>query len=154
VIEHLADPAPYLRAIGALLAERGTAVLTTPNRRLSDGVNPYHVREYLGAELRDLLARHFADVAVFGVGMSEPVRAYLAARSRRIQRVMRLDPLRLRDRLPRAWLETLFAWGALFVRRAAARGEGAPDASWRDFPIGRADDATSLDWLAVCRSPS
>jgi len=153
VIEHLVDPAPYLRAIGALLAEGGTALLSTPNRRRSDGVNPYHVREYLGAELRELLARHFAEVEVLGIGTSEPVAAYLAARSRRIQRVMRLDPLRLRDRLPRAWVEALFALGARFVRRATARAEGAPDATWHDFPIERADDAISLDWLAVCRNP-
>ena len=151
VIEHLRDPAPYLRAIGDLLAPRGTALLSTPNRHLSDGVNPYHVREYLGDELGDLLARHFAQVEMFGVGTSAPVHDHLAARSRRIRAVMRLDPLRLRDRLPRAWVEKLFAWGAQLVRRAGARAEGTPDATWRDFPIGPADDATSLDWLAVCR---
>ena len=39
------------------------------------------------------------------------------------------------------------------VRSATARAEGAPDATWRDFPIGRAEDATSLDWLAICREP-
>ena len=62
---------------------------------------------------------------MLGVGMSEPVRDQLAARSRRIRRVMRLDPLRLRDRLPRAWVEALFAWGARLVRRAGARAEGS-----------------------------
>ena len=153
VIEHLADPAPYLRAIGSLLADRGTALLSTPNRELSDGVNPFHVREYLSAELIEVLERHFARVELFGIGMSEPVRAYLTARSRRIRRIMRLDPLRLRDRLPRAWIEALFALGARTVRRATARAEGVPDATWRDFPIGPADDAASLDWLAVCRGP-
>jgi SAM-dependent methyltransferase len=153
VIEHLADPDPYLRAIAALLVAGGTALLSTPNRRLSDGVNPYHVHEYLSGELRDLLERRFAEVEVLGVGMSEPVRRTMAARSRRIRRVMRLDPLRLRDHLPRALTVRLFAWGALLVRRAAARAAGTPGVSWRDFPIGRADDATSLDWLAVCRFP-
>jgi SAM-dependent methyltransferase len=151
VIEHLHDPAPYLRAIGELLAPRGTALLSTPNRQRSDGVNPYHVREYLGGELGELLARHFAEVELFGVGTSEPVRDQLAARSRRIRAVMRLDPLRLRDRLPRAWVEALFAWGARLVRRTGSRAEGTPEATWRDFPVGPADDATSLDWLAVCR---
>jgi SAM-dependent methyltransferase len=152
VIEHLADPSRYLDAIGALLAPGGSALLSTPNRQLSDGVNPYHVREYLSAELRDLLAGHFAHVELLGIGTSAPVRAALAARSRQIRRVMRLDPLRLRERLPRAWVEALFAWGARFVRIAAAR-EAAPDVTWRDFPIERADDATSLDWLAICRDP-
>jgi 2-polyprenyl-3-methyl-5-hydroxy-6-metoxy-1,4-benzoquinol methylase len=153
VIEHLVDPAPYLRAIGELLADRGTALLSTPNRGLSDGVNPFHVREYRSAELYEVLARHFAEVELLGIGTSEPVRAHLAARSRRIRRVMRLDPLQLRDRLPRAWVEALFALGARLVRRATARAEGTPDATWRDFPIGRADDATSLDWLVICRNP-
>jgi len=151
VIEHLADPTPYLRAIGELLAPRGTALLSTPNRGRSDGVNPYHVREYLGGELCELLARHFTEVELLGVGTSEAVGRHLSARSRRIRAVMRLDPLRLRDRLPRAWVEKLFAWGALLVRRAGARAEGTPDATWRDFPVGGADDAASLDWLAVCR---
>ena len=151
VIEHLRDPAPYLREIGTLLADRGTALLSTPNRQLSDGVNPYHVREYLSAELHDLLARHFGEVEVLGVGMSEAVRDELAARSRRIRRIMRLDPLHLREHLPRVWIEGLFAWGARLVRSAGARSEPAPAVSERDFPIGRADDASSIDWLAVCR---
>ena len=54
-------------------------------------------------------------------------------------------------RQPRAWVEALFAWGAVLVRRTGARAETLPDATWRDFPVGAADDATSLDWLAVCR---
>jgi SAM-dependent methyltransferase len=153
VIEHLADPHPYLRAIAALLAPHGTALLSTPNRRLSDGVNPYHVREYLHEELRQVLAAHFAQVEILGIGTSPRVRDHLAARSRHIRRVMRLDPLRLRERLPRAWVETLFAWGARLVRVATAAREGAPDASWRDFPIERAFEPTSLDWLAICRKP-
>jgi SAM-dependent methyltransferase len=151
VIEHLLDPGPYLDAIARCLAPGGTAILTTPNLLRSDGVNPYHVHEYRAEELGRLLRTRFAAVEVQGIGASEPVDRALEARSRRIRRIMRLDPLRLRDRLPRAWVERLFALGALLVRRAGARADGVPDASWRDFPIGSADDATSLDWLAVCR---
>ncbi len=152
VIEHLADPGPYLAAIARLLHADGIALLTTPNRGTSDGVNPYHVREYLSAELREALAAHFADVEVLGIGMSQPVRAQLAERSARIQRVMRLDPLGFRNRLPRAVLERLFAWGALLVRRPR-EGADAPEVDTSDFPLGPADDATSLDWLALCRRP-
>jgi SAM-dependent methyltransferase len=153
VIEHLADPSPYLRAIGALLAPSGTALLSTPNQSLSDGVNPYHLREYRSAELRDLLAQHFVRVELLGIGMTPPVRATMAARSRQIRRAMRLDPLRLRERLPRAWVEALFAWGARLVRIATRASEEAAEATWRDFPIEPADDATSLDWLAICAGP-
>ena len=152
VIEHLEDPAPYLNGIGTVLAPGGEAWISTPNRALSDGVNPYHVREYLADELTGLLRAHFAEVELHGVGAHPVVREALAARSRRIRAVMRLDPLGLHRRLPRAWLETLFAWGALLVRRGAADAEAAPP-GWRDFPIEAPDESTSLDWLAVCRGP-
>ncbi|MGH0028363.1 MAG: class I SAM-dependent methyltransferase [Myxococcota bacterium] len=152
VIEHLEDPSHYLRAIAGFLAEDGLAVLTTPNVTMSDGVNPYHVHEYRADELAETLRGHFHEVEVRGVGMSDPVREAMAARSRRIQRIMRLDPLGLRDRLPRSVVEKLFAAFAVLVRRRAQDAEGTPDASWRDFPIEPAGPG-SIDLLALCRRP-
>ena len=152
VIEHLEDPGHYLRAIAGFLKEGGQAILTTPNLAMSDGVNPYHVHEYRADELAERLREHFRDVEVLGVGMSEPVRLAMAARSRRIQRIMRLDPLRLRDRLPRPLVEKLFAAFAVLVRRRGRSAEGTPDADWRDFPIGPAEEG-SIDLLALCRRP-
>jgi SAM-dependent methyltransferase len=152
VIEHLEDPSAYLAGIARLLRPGGTALLTTPNRLTSDGVNPYHVHEYVADELAAVLRRHFGEVEMRGIGASERVRRQLEARSRRIRRIMRLDPLRLRERLPRAWIEWLFARLALRVRRAA-RGPGElADVSPRAFPVGPAD-AGCLDLLAVCRRP-
>ena len=115
-------------------------------------MNPYHVHEYEAEELARRLRERFEEVEMFGVGMTAPVRAYMAARSRRIRRIVRLDPLRLRERLPRALLLRLFAGFALLVRRATSRGEGMPDASWRDFPVGRAEP-DCVDLLALCRRP-
>jgi SAM-dependent methyltransferase len=152
VIEHLADPGPYLDAIAGLLAPGGTAILTTPNVLTSDGVNPYHVHEYRAEELAELLRTRFGEVEVRGVGASDTVRRVLAARSRRIRRIVRLDPLRLRDRLPRALVERLFALFAVLVRRQGRAAEGVPEVTTRDFPIGPAD-AGCLDLLAVCRAP-
>jgi 2-polyprenyl-3-methyl-5-hydroxy-6-metoxy-1,4-benzoquinol methylase len=152
VIEHLVDPGPYLDAIARLLAPGGTALITTPNLLMSDRVNPYHVHEYEADELARLLATRFAEVEVRGIGASEPILRYLDARSRRIRRIVRLDPLRLRERLPRALVERLFALFAVLVRRQTSAGEGTPEASWRDFPVGPAD-ARCLDLLAVCRAP-
>ena len=152
VIEHLADPGPYLDAITRLLGPGGTAILTTPNALTSDGVNPYHVHEYRAQELAGLLRTRFREVEVRGVGASDPVRRALEARSRRIRRIVRLDPLRLRDRLPRALTRRLFALFAVLVRRLASASEGAAEVTTRDFPIGAADERC-LDLLAVCREP-
>ena len=150
VIEHLEDPDPYLANIAGVLAPGGLALITTPNILTSDGVNPYHVHEYRADELAGLLRAHFGEVEMRGIGATEPIHAYLAARSRRIQRIMRLDPLGLRDRLPRGLVEWLFARFAVLVRSRTSGSEGAPDASWRDFPVGPPDD-TCLDLLALCR---
>ena len=152
VIEHLEDPSDYLEQLARLLRPGGTALLTTPNRLTSDGVNPYHVHEYLAGELAGVLGRHFSEVEMRGIGASERVRRQLAVRSRRIRWIVRLDPLRLRERLPRAWVEWMFARLALLVRLAARGDEGPAAVETSDFPVGPAD-ASCLDLLAVCRSP-
>ena len=152
VIEHLLDPEPYLNAIARFAREDGLAILTTPNLLMSDGVNPFHVHEYRGDELAEALTPHFHEVEVWGVGMSPPIRQYMADRSQRIQRIMRLDPLRLRDRLPRGFVDKLFAAGALLVRRQSAGPDGTPPATPDDFPIEPLRD-DAIDLLAVCRRP-
>jgi SAM-dependent methyltransferase len=152
VIEHLEDPGVLVQALARCLRPDGVALVTTPNIRMSDGVNPYHVHEYRADELAACLREGFAEVEVLGVGMSPPVRAYMAARSARIQRIMKLDPLRLRDRMPRALVLWLFAAFALLVRRRTAADEGAPDASVADFPVEAARD-DAIDWIALCRRP-
>jgi SAM-dependent methyltransferase len=152
VIEHLEDPGLLVRALARCLREDGVALVSTPNVALSDGVNPYHVREYRADELADCLREGFAEVEVLGVGMSPAVRSYMAARSARIQKIMRLDPLRLRERLPRGLILRLFAAFALLVRRRTHAGEGTPDAGVEDFPVERARE-DAIDWLALCRKP-
>ena len=152
VIEHLKDPTDYLETIARLLRPNGTALITTPNRLTSDGVNPYHVHEYVGGELAGCLRSRFGSVEMRGVGASASAARYLEARLRRIRRITRLDPLRLRERLPPRLVEWLFARFALIVRRGIQHDEGLPDASWRDFPIVPFDD-TCVDLLAICREP-
>jgi SAM-dependent methyltransferase len=152
VIEHLADPGPYLAGIARLLAPGGEALLSTPNRLTSDEVNPYHAREYAASELTELLRGHFSDVDILGVGASEPVRRYFAARARRVRRLLRLDPLRLRERLSPAARDFAFAHLARWVRWLARQREGLPQVDWRDYPIGPVRD-DCLDLLAVCREP-
>jgi len=152
MIEHLEDPTIYLGAIASLLGPDGVALITTPNCLTSDHVNPFHVHEYQADELAACLRRRFRSVELHGIGASEPVRRYLELRSQRIRRIMRLDPLRMRDRVPRPVVEWLFARFALLVRRQTQASDGTPDATWRDFPVGPAD-ARCLDLLAFCRDP-
>jgi hypothetical protein len=86
-----------------------------------------------------------------GVGLSETVKPYFDARLERIARIMRIDPLGIRNLLPETWLTWLFAKGALLVRQGIQDSNaGMPDAYVEDFPIAPADPA-DIDLLAVCR---
>jgi SAM-dependent methyltransferase len=152
VIEHLEDPGPYLDAIAALMAPGATALLTTPNLLQSDRQNPYHVHEYEAAELRERLERQFRSVEIKGVGASARAARYHQARLRRIRLIVGLDPLRIRDQLPRPLVEWLFARLAVLVRRGIQKRGGLPQLTVDDFPVGPAD-AHCLDLLAVCREP-
>jgi len=153
VIEHLEDPAIYLQTIARLLTPDGVALITTPNILTSDRINPYHVHEYEAEELRSRLSAYFDHVEMLGVQASENVSPYFEERLRRIRRIMRIDPLALRNLLPRRLIEWLFARGARLVRRSIREGDrGLPDATLDDFPIGPAAPS-DLDLLAVCRGP-
>jgi SAM-dependent methyltransferase len=152
VIEHLDDSGDYLDAIARAVAPGGTVLITTPNRLTSDGENPFHVNEYVAQELGDVLRARFAAVEMLGIGATGEVQRYYEARLARIRAIVRLDPLRLRRRLPRPLVDWLFGRLALVVRALIRSGPGLPEATWRDFPIAPADDAC-LDLLAVCRGP-
>lgn len=152
VVEHFADPSPYLDTIARLLAPGGVAIITTPNVLQSDGENPFHEHEYTANELSRLLGGHFDRVEMLGVSATPEPKAYYDARLARIRRIVRLDPLRLRRILPRSVVEGLFATFAVVVRRGIQQSEGLPEVTLADFPVGAADD-DCLDLLAVCRSP-
>ena len=152
VIEHLADPRAYLEQIARVLAPGGMLLLSTPNLRQSDGENPYHLHEYQADELAAVLARHFADVEMHGVHAVGVAARYHADRLRRIRLITRLDPLRLRRRLPRGLVDWLFARLSIVVRLAARRSGTTPQVRDEHYPMGAADD-DCIDLVAVCRGP-
>lgn len=152
VIEHLVDPSAYLDALSRHLSPGGSVLVTTPNARFSDGENPFHVREYNSDELQALLATRFESVEMLGVSARGEALKYHEERLSRIRRIIRLDPLKLRRRIPRPLVEWLFARLAVLVRRGIAGNEGLLPVDVEDFPIEPAHDQ-SLDLLAVCRRP-
>lgn len=152
VIEHLADPSPYLETIARILGPDGQALISTPNLPQSDGENPFHVREYTADELRVLLETRFEEVEVLGVSATPEPMAYYDARLERIRRIVRVDPLGLRRVLPRWFIDWAFASLAIVVRRGIQQRDGLPTVTLDDFPIVPANDRC-LDLLAVCRGP-
>lgn len=151
VLEHIREPLPFLRALRDRVAPGGVLLLTTPNRLRSASENPYHVREYTADELRAELEAVFPRVTLHGVHGNGKVEAFEEGRTRAVRRILALDPLGLRNRLPRAVVEFAFAHLARLVRRTVRRGRGedAPGFVAADFDV-RDDTAGALDLMALC----
>lgn len=100
VIEHIQNDELYLREIHRVLKPGGTALLTTPNRKMSLTRNPWHVREYLPQELRALATKIFAHAEVKGITGNEKVMQYYHENKKSVERYTRWDVLRVQHWLP------------------------------------------------------
>ena len=154
-IEHVPDPERVLAEAGRVLRPSGVAVFTTPNR-LTFGppdeiVDPYHYVEWDPGELRAFCGREFAEVELYGIFGSERYLELVAAERRRLDSLLRLDPLRVRRLLPRRLRQLLYDWRLRAERAEASSAAGAIEMS--DFTLAEAGLEEALDLMAVCRAP-
>jgi 2-polyprenyl-3-methyl-5-hydroxy-6-metoxy-1,4-benzoquinol methylase len=149
VLEHIDDPLPFLEGLRERLAGGGTLILTTPNRLRTVSENPYHVREYTAAELEHLLAKVFGRVEITGMHGNAKVEEFEAGRARAVARILRLDPLGIRNMLPEKVVHFAFARLAKLVRRQA-QPSGQSSIVPEDFFVSADAMDRALDLVAVC----
>jgi SAM-dependent methyltransferase len=154
-IEHVPDPDRVLSELARVLEPDGTAVLVTPNRltfgRPNEIIDPYHYVEYDPDELRRLCAPHFAVVEMHGLFGSERYLELFDEERRRLDRLLRADPLRLRRALPRRARQRLYD---LMLTRARRREDPRGAAiGVDDFELGAAGLESCLDLVAVGHRP-
>jgi SAM-dependent methyltransferase len=106
IIEHFVAPEQHVAELARVATVDGTALVVTPNRP-ADFENPFHVSLFEADELQSLLHLFFEDVVVHGLEGSPELHADFAQRRASGERLLRLDPLRLRQRVPRSW----YVWG-------------------------------------------
>ena len=100
VIEHIKDDVLFLKEIHRVMRPGGTALLTTPNRRLTLTRNPWHIREYLPEELEALARKIFPEVTVKGITGNNKVMTYYEENKKSVKRFTRWDILDLQHKLP------------------------------------------------------
>ena len=130
LIEHFTDPEPHVAEMARVLKDDGVGCVLTPNKP-ADFENPFHLHLFERDELRSMLERHFDDVWLGGVDAAPHVKADLAARRVKANKLLRLDVFDLRHRIPHAW----YVWrvhppAAAGLQAGGARGRSAaPPAS-------------------------
>jgi SAM-dependent methyltransferase len=152
-IEHVPDPQRALAEIARVLKRGGVAVIVTPNRltfaRPDEIIDPYHHVELDAQQLRALCEPHFAEVDLRGLFGSGRYRALVAGEQRRLDALLRRDPLRLRRFVPRRVRQRLYDLLLARARRDPDPRAGAitPD----DFALADAPLDECLDLVALCR---
>jgi ubiquinone/menaquinone biosynthesis C-methylase UbiE len=105
IIEHFTMPEGHAAELARVCADAGTAFVITPNRP-ADFENPFHVYLFEADELASLLRLFFEEVDVIGLEGDEVLQADFAARRTSGEKLLKLDALGLRKRMPRK----LYVW--------------------------------------------
>jgi SAM-dependent methyltransferase len=155
-IEHVPDAHRALAEFARVLRPGGVAILVTPNRltfaRPDEVIDPYHYVEYDRHQFAAACRPHFpgGNVEVIGLFGSERYQALVDVEKAKLDRLLALDPLKLRRLVPRR------VKMALYDRRLTAQRRRDPDPRAAsitpdDFRLGPEDVDRALDVVAICR---
>ncbi len=100
IIEHFTNPVLHVAELARVLRATGTAYVITPNAP-ADFENPFHVYLFDPEQLRSMLRLFFSEVEMFGLEGDDELHADFAGRRASGERLLKLDVLHLRQRLPR-----------------------------------------------------
>jgi SAM-dependent methyltransferase len=154
LIEHFDDPEGHVRELARVLADDGTVFFLTPNAP-ADFENPFHIHLFEPPELRQLLERHFHDVTVQGMDAVPHVKADFTARRVKANKVLRLDFLDLRHKIPRSWYVGIYTRILPLAYKVIARGDagGITGITADDFFVTDELDRTTMVLFATASRP-
>lgn len=153
IIEHFVDPTGHVAEMARVVKDDGAVYVLTPNEP-ADFENPYHVHLFQPEQLHDMLSNYFADVEVHGLDGDELVRQDFAKRRRTGKRILALDFLKLRHRLPRSWFVALHSVGRRVVYPLLAKISGPGEVIGEErFAVTNRIDKDTLVLFAVARAP-
>lgn len=150
VIEHIQNDSLFLQEIHRVLKPGGTALITTPNRKLSLTRNPWHIREYLPAELEQLAQKFFNHIQMKGITGNQKVMLYYEENKKSVKRFTRWDFLDLQHRMPAPLLripyEILNRWNR---NKLQASGNALVKSIRHDDYVVTDDASNALDLFLI-----
>ncbi|HRV60710.1 MAG: class I SAM-dependent methyltransferase [Solirubrobacterales bacterium] len=154
-IEHVPDPEKVVAEAARLLEEDGQAVFITPNRltfgRPDEIIDPFHYIEFSPDEFEELCRKGFSEVEVEGVYGSPRYMELFNEERKTLDRLLRLDPLRLRRLVPMRLKQWLYDFLLNHFRKDDDPRAELIDQSDFEIRAGKVDDC--LDVFAFCRGP-
>ena len=154
LIEHFDEPEGHVSELARVLGDDGTVFFLTPNEP-ADFENPFHIHLFEPPELRALLSRHFHDVTIQGLDAVPHAKADFTARRVKAEKVLRLDFLDLRHKIPRSWYVGIYTRILPLAYKVIARGDsgGVTGISADDFFVTDDLDRTTMVLFATASRP-
>lgn len=154
-IEHVPDPDRVVAEAARLIAEDGLVIFITPNRltfgRPDEIIDPFHYVEFSPDEFEALCRKGFAEVEIEGVYGSPRYMELFDDERKTLDRLLRLDPLKLRRLVPMKVKQWLYDFLLNHFRKEDDPRAEAIDQS--DFEIRGGQVEDCLDVFAFCRKP-
>jgi len=154
-IEHVPDPQRVVAEISRVVEPDGMAVVVTPNRltfgRPDEIIDPFHFIEFSPDEFERLCRAGFEEVELKGLFASDRYMELFNEERKTLDKLLRLDPLKLRRLVPLRAKQWLYDFLLRHFRR-----EDDPRAEMidqTDFELKETDLDLSLDLYAICRGP-
>ncbi|MFT4660505.1 MAG: SAM-dependent methyltransferase [Patiriisocius sp.] len=151
LIEHIQDDHLLVQEIHRVLKPGGKLICSTPNRTMSITRNPWHIREYIPAELHALLGKYFSHVDGKGVFGNEKVMKHYQENVDSVKKITRFDIFDLQHRLPRQLLQIPYDILNRFNRKKLYKegGGSVSDIKLEDFYMDEAkEDCLDLFYIA------
>ena len=154
LIEHFRKPAMHVAEVSRVLKSDGTAFFIAPNAP-ADFENPFHVTSFEARSLAGLLGQYFTDVWVGGLDGTPAVKQDIGSRRLKANRLLSLDFLRLRHKMPYKWYVGIYTKVLPVVYRIIARRDsgGSTGITEQDFAVVNEVDSRTLALFAIAKGP-
>jgi SAM-dependent methyltransferase len=155
-IEHVPDPERVVEEARRLVAADGEVLFVTPNRltfgRPDEIIDPFHFIEFSPDEFERICRTGFDEVRLEGLFASPRYMKLFDQERHTLDRLLRLDPLRLRRLVPLKLKQWLYDFLLNHFRKEVDPQAEAIDQSDFELRSDRLDEA--LDLYAFCRRPN
>jgi 2-polyprenyl-3-methyl-5-hydroxy-6-metoxy-1,4-benzoquinol methylase len=155
VIEHIKNDKFFLEEIYRVLKPGGIALVTTPNIKLTLTRNPWHEREYIDKELKELAEKVFDRVTLKGIHGNKKYMDYYEQNRKSVEKITRFDVFNLQHKLPAPLLRIPYDILNRLNRKSLMKKDNnlVEEITYNDFFLSD-ETQTCLDFFGIFQKKS